>query len=340
MTGLSRSELAAIGRQLTTAGASPAGELSARLITGGRSNLTYLLEDGEHRWVLRRPPAAGSTPSAHDVAREFRVTSALATVGIPVPAPLLLCADLSVLGAPFTVVDFVDGTSLQTREDINSLDDVLIASAVDDLVANLARLHAVDPAAVGLDSFGRTGGYAARQLRRWSSQWDIVGQDHAEVPAPALAERLRASVPDQARSCVVHGDYRCDNTLVDLTDDGRVLAIVDWELSTIGDPVADVAMMCAYRHPAFDLVVGFPAAWTSPRLPSPEALAAKYEAAGDASLPNWEFHMALAYYKLAVIAAGIDHRYRAGGTVGSGFDQAGDSVSGLIEAGLAALEAG
>lgn len=338
MTDLTESDLAAVAEQLTAVGVTVDGGLSAELITGGRSNLTYLIEDGEHRWVLRRPPTAGSTPSAHDVAREFRVTSALSDAGVPVPVPVLLCEDSSILGAPFTVVDFVDGATLQTRDDLESLDDSLIASTVDDLVQTLGRLHVVDHTAVGLESFGKAGGYAARQLRRWSSQWDIVGQGHAQVRAPLLAERLGASVPDQARSCVVHGDYRSDNTLVDLADGGRVLAIVDWELSTIGDPVADVATMCAYRHPAFDLVVGFPAAWTSSRLPSPKALAAQYEQASATTLPHWEFHMALAYYKLAVIAAGIDHRYRAGGTAGSGFDQAGDSVGDLIEAGLSALE--
>jgi aminoglycoside phosphotransferase (APT) family kinase protein len=336
MADLTPGELAAVAQELESNGVVTTGPLSARVIAGGRSNLTYLIEDEVHQWVLRRPPTAGGTPSAHDVGREFRVASALSAAGIPVPTPVLHSEDTSILGAHFTIVEFVAGVSLQSRDDIDALDDSLITSTVDHLVKTLAQLHSVDHHAAGLGSFGRSGEYAVRQLRRWSSQWEIVGRNH-EGLAPLLAQQLSESVPRQSGSCVVHGDYRSDNALIDLADAGRVLAIVDWELSTIGDPVADVAMMCAYRHPAFDSVVGFPAAWTSSRLPEPDALATAYERAGDVSLTNWEFHMALAYYKIAVIAAGIDHRYRAGGTVGRGFDQAGDAVSSLVDAGLKVL---
>jgi aminoglycoside phosphotransferase (APT) family kinase protein len=135
----------------------------------------------------------------------------------------------------------------------------------------------------------------------------------------------------------VHGDYRCDNALVDLDEGGRVEAIVDWELSTIGDPVADVALMCAYRHPALDLALGFPSAWTSPQLPSAADIAESYVVAGGVPLDHWEFHLALAFYKLAVISAGIDHRYRAGGTVGDGFATAHVAVTEFLDAGLRAL---
>jgi aminoglycoside phosphotransferase (APT) family kinase protein len=131
----------------------------------------------------------------------------------------------------------------------------------------------------------------------------------------------------------VHGDFRIDNTLLALDEASPVKAIVDWELSTIGDPVADVALMCVYRHPALNLILGGPAAWTSQRLPSVDDLAALYETQASVRLENWEFHLALAYFKLAVIAQGIDHRYRAGATTGDGFDQAGEAVPELLAQG-------
>ena len=332
MTTLTITQLAAVEELLRREGAVLCGPLGARLIEGGRSNLTYALSDGRACWVLRRPPAAGATPSAHDVAREFRVTSALSDADVPVAAPLLLCDDVAVLGAPFTVVEFVEGSSLRSSAVLDALSDDLLASCVTELVTTLARLHLVEPVEVGLGAFGRPDGYARRQLRRWSGQWDVVGQPSAD--ADRLVARLADSIPEQRRTSVVHGDYRSDNTLVDLAAGGRVLAIVDWELSTLGDPVADVAMMCAYRHPALDLLLGVQSAWTSPRLPDADGLAAAYEAAGGAHLHSWAFHRALAFYKLAVIAAGIDHRHRAGGTTGDGFDTAADAVPLLLHAGL------
>jgi len=194
----------------------------------------------------------------------------------------------------------------------------------------------VDHVAAGLERFGRPDKYAERQLRRWSGQWDLVATDHAELLSQAeeLRGRLEKSVPEQHVTGIVHGDYRIDNTILDLDEHPpRVAAIVDWELSTIGDPVADVAMMCAYRHPALDLILGSPSAWTSDRLPDPSDLASSYEAVGGVPLREWDFHLALAYFKIAVIAAGIDHRYRAGATSGPGFDTAGDAVGPLLAAG-------
>jgi aminoglycoside phosphotransferase (APT) family kinase protein len=193
-------------------------------------------------------------------------------------------------------------------------------------------LHRVDFEAVGLDGFGRTEGYGARQLRRWSGQWAHM---HAESSdADNLLSLLTDRVPDQTSCSIVHGDFRVDNTILDKDDIGKVLAVVDWELSTLGDPVADVAMMCAYRHSALDVILGAPAAWTSARLPDADELAARYERQSDLALAEWEFYLALAYYKMAVIAEGIDYRYRMGGTTGAGFSTAGDAVPILLAAGL------
>jgi len=326
---LSASELAAVADRLAGAGVSPAGPLEAELIAGGRSNLTYAVTDGVTRWVLRTPPRAGRTASAHDVAREHRVTAALGATGVPVADAVLLCEDEDVLGVPFTVSGFVEGTAVRTQADLSSYDDARLEAVVDSLVAALAALHRVDHVAVGLASFGRPDGYAARQLRRWAGQWETVGEERLAGLAQEVAGRLGAALPEQRLASIVHGDYRIDNTLLGLPGTpaaDRVVAVVDWELSTIGDPVADVAMMAAYRHEPFDLVMGAPSAWTSPRLPSVDALAAGYERAGGVTLADWDFHHALACFKIAVISAGIDHRRRAGSGSGAGFDTAGDAV--------------
>jgi aminoglycoside phosphotransferase (APT) family kinase protein len=161
----------------------------------------------------------------------------------------------------------------------------------------------------------------------------------AGLMAVKLSTRLSAAVPVQRATSIVHGDYRIDNTLLAIdSPPPRVLAVVDWELSTIGDPVADVAMMCAYRQPYFDRIVGEPSAWTSTRLPGIEDLAGRYADASGAALADWDFHLALAYFKVAAIAAGIDHRRRAGAAAGSGFDTAGECVEPFLRLGLEQLK--
>lgn len=337
---LTEAELAAISATLAGAGVAPAGALTARLIAGGRSNLTYALTDGTSRWVMRTPPRAGRTPSAHDVAREFRVTSALGATDVPVPPAVVLCEDEAVIGGPFAIAGFVDGATVQTAAQLASLTDTQVADAVASLASTLAALHRVDHVAAGLERFGRPDGYAQRQLKRWAGQWEIVGAAFPEpvrAAAASLVAALGDRLPRQESTGIVHGDYRIDNTLLRLDDRPAVAAVVDWELSTIGDPVADVAMMCVYRHPVFDQVIGEPTAWTSPRLPDASGLAAAYEQAGGVPLVDLDEHLALGYLKLAVIAAGIDHRYRAGATSGAGFDTAGDAVPVLLEAGRAVL---
>ncbi|GAA4102657.1 phosphotransferase family protein [Nocardioides kongjuensis] len=334
MSELTAAELAAVADRLDLAGVSTAGPLTSDLIAGGRSNLTYAITDGRTRWVLRTPPRAGRTASAHDVAREHRVTAALMSSGVPVADAVLLCEDEAVLGVPFTVSGFVDGVAIRTQADLASYDDDRLATVVDSLLETLAALHGVDHVAAGLETFGRPDGYAARQLRRWSGQWDTVGEERLDGLAREVVARLTAALPEQRATAVVHGDYRVDNTL--LAPPGtaradRVAAVVDWELSTIGDPVADVAMMCAYRHPPFDLVVGAPSAWTSPRLPSVDDLATGYERVGGVALEHWDFHRALACFKVAVISAGIDHRRLAGSGSGTGFDTAGEAVEPYLE---------
>ncbi|MEQ6901025.1 phosphotransferase family protein [Nocardioides sp. YIM 152588] len=346
---LTRAELDAVASVMAAARTTPAGPLTSRLISGGKSNLTLRLTDGERVWVMRTPPRAGRTPSAHDVVREFRVVAALGPTDVPVPPAVVAYPDEDLIGGAFAICEYVDGSTVQSREQLARLGDDQVAAAVTGLCRTLAALHRVDHVAVGLETFGRPDGYAARQLRRWGGQWQIVGE-HQGAASHALAHRLADGLgerlPEQRATGIVHGDYRIDNTLLRIGGEAdeagevgevEVAAVVDWELSTIGDPVADVAMMCVYRDPAFDLVIGSEAAWTSDRLPSVEALAAAYESEGGVGLHDFDRHLALGYFKLAVIAAGIDHRYRAGATHGEGFDTAGDAVAPLLEAGLAQL---
>lgn len=329
---LDQGQLARIRQFLADQGEAVQGALAATRIAGGRSNLTYRLDDEASSWVLRRPPTGGLTPSAHDVGREYRVNRALQGSDVPVARTVALASAPDILGAPFSVVAFVDGLTIRSAADLahRSASDVDVC--VTGLVDTLAALHRVDVAAVGLEGFGRTDAYGSRQLRRWSSQWAHMGAESAD--ADRLVRLLGDRVPEQSSCSIVHGDFRVDNAIVSRDRISDVVAVVDWELSTLGDPVADVAMMCAYRHPALDAVLGEPAAWTSARIPSESELAARYEARSGRRLVEWEFYLALAYYKLAVIAEGIDYRYRRGGTSGPGFATAGDAVPTFLLAGL------
>jgi aminoglycoside phosphotransferase (APT) family kinase protein len=340
MTGLATLDLAAVSREMERAGV-VTGTLSASLIAGGRSNLTYRIADGDGQWVLRMPPRSGRTPSAHDVAREYRVTSALAAGSdIPVARPVLLCEDESVLGGPFTVVEHVEGAAIRTREQVDEMDARTLARVVDDLLTVLARLHRTDIEKVGLQGWARAEGYAERQLRRWSGQWELVGASPDRPAAAELIRRLEGNLPHQHARAVVHGDYRIDNTLLCVDSDRPVRAVVDWELSTLGDPVADVALMCAYRDSAFDLITGGPSAWASPNLPDTEGVASRYEAAGGVPLVDFGAHLALANFKIAVIAAGIDHRHRAGAMLGPGYGQIGQAAAQFLENGLSCTRSG
>lgn len=178
------------------------------------------------------------------------------------------------IGVPFTVAQFVSGRTKRARTDLDGLGRNTIVRCVDKLVETLAFLHAVNHVAVGLEDFGGPTGYPLRQLRRWTGQWGVVGTSAHDRMGEELSARLGELCPEQGAVSVVHGDFRMDNTLLTIGSSSRtrVEAVVDWELSTIGDPVADVATMCAYRHAALDLVLGRESAWTSPHIPDRDAL--------------------------------------------------------------------
>lgn len=311
--------------------------LRAQLITGGKSNLTYRLTDGANTWVLRRPPLGPLTPTAHDMAREYRVIRALHGTGVPVAEPIALCDDPSVIGAPFGVVSYVDGRTLRSGDDTAALSPEDARRCGHTLVDTLADLHAVPYAEVGLADFGRQDGYLERQVRRWRGQWDRVAT--RELPAlDRLHDALAKTLPEQAGSAIVHGDYRLDNTILDAGDVGRVRAVVDWEMATLGDPLADLGLLLVYWDPATEPVLGVRHATSAnPGFPTADELAERYAARTDLPLDNLPFYLALGYFKLAVIAEGIHQRYLAGKTVGVGFHTVGDAVPTLLDAGLGVL---
>ena len=338
MTSLDGLDLDALDRHLRTVGIPREGALHAELVSGGRSNLTFLVADDASKWVLRRPPLHGLTPSAHDMAREYRVVAALADTDVPVARAVTMRNDDSVLGAPFQMVEYVPGRVIRYADEMAALGDrQAVSGCVDALIAVLARLHAIDPAAVDLADFGRPDGYLERQVRRWGSQWDLVRlpDDPHDGDVKRLHGLLAEALPAQSRTSIVHGDYRIDNTIIDADDANTVRAVLDWEMSTLGDPLSDAALMCIYRNPLFDMVHAS-AAWSSPLMPSADELAQRYSVAAGHPLDHWDFYIALAYFKLAIIAAGISFRARQG----SGADDAvdvGRAVGPLLATGLATL---
>ena len=251
-----------------------------RLIAGGRSNLTYLLEPGDEAvpLVLRRPPLGHVLPTAHDMSREYRVLSALAGTEVPVPDPVALYPEPDVIGAPFYLMQYVPGLVLRSAEDGERLTPVQARQLSEDFTDMLAAIHGVDLAATGLSSFGRPEGYMERQLARWQRQWELSAS--REVPGyTELTERLAAGLPGRAlptpEGTLVHGDYRLDNTLVTLDRDANdpggparpaIAAVLDWEMSTLGDPLADLGLTMAYWADRDDtewLAVNFGAAVTA-----------------------------------------------------------------------------
>jgi aminoglycoside phosphotransferase (APT) family kinase protein len=329
-------KIGALQAYLKAQGLELAGPLHADLIPGGRSNLTYAVTDGARRWVVRRPSAAGLTASAHDMAREWRVTSALRATRVPVARPVILCQDQRVMGAPFTVVEWVDGIVVRSRDDLGSLPGDQLRRTIGALVEVLAALHAVDITTAGLGGFGRPEGFLARQVALWRRQWEQIST-RQDPDLERLHARVAAAIPASCEAAVIHGDYRIDNIFLDRSDRGRIGAVIDWELSAIGDPLTDVALMCVYRHPALNVILGIPATWTSPRVPPPDALAETYARLSGRDLGDWPFCQALAHLKLAVIAEGIAWRARAGADADRDAARAAKAAPELIAAGLRAL---
>jgi aminoglycoside phosphotransferase (APT) family kinase protein len=311
------------------------------LISGGRSNLTFVANQGNAEWVLRRPPLGDRLPSAHDMDREFTVISALWETPVAVPRTYAADHEGRLLGVPFYVMERVHGEILRSAEDAVALSKEQAAQTSRDLAGLLADIHAVDVDAVGLAGFGRPTGYLERQLRRWTEQWQRSGTR----PLPdldTLAAKLRESMPAHSESALLHGDFRLDNIMLDPAEDMKPNAVLDWEMSTLGDPLTDLGLMMVY--------------WTDPDDVDPPPSVAR-QTAGNAGfltraevvdeyvrhtgrdVSGLQYYVAFGYFKLAIIFEGIHRRYLNGNTLGDGYANLGNEVPLLARQGLNALVA-
>jgi aminoglycoside phosphotransferase (APT) family kinase protein len=274
---------------------------------GGQSNPTYRLTAGSHRYVLRKKPPGRLLPSAHQVEREYRVMSALQESDVPVPRMRLLCEDPAVIGTPFYVMDCVEGRVITDARMPNLTRDERIALYAD-FVRVLAALHRKDPGAIGLADFGRPGNYYARQIARWSQQYQASQTD--DIPAmKVLMDWLPAHIPESDASGVVHGDYRIGNCIVHPREP-RIVAVLDWELSTLGHPLGDLAYFCQGYHgeavPGESLVGVDLAALGIPR--EDEVLARYCELTGRARIDDWSFYLVFVMFRSAAIVQGVYKR--------------------------------
>lgn len=309
--------------------------LRATLIAGGKSNLTYVVTDGAQEWIVRRPPLGHVLATAHDMAREYRVMTALQGTGVPVPRTFAMCTDPAVLGADFYVMQRCSGTPYRRAAELAPLGPERTRVISERLVDTLATLHAVEPAAVGLSDFGRPDGFLGRQVRRWKAQLDA--SHSRDLPAAdELQRQLSARVPAESAAGIVHGDFRLDNVLV--ADDDRVTAVLDWEMATLGDPLTDLALMLVYFRLGAGGVSEVSDVSTAPGFLDERAVIERYSRSSDRDMSGFGFYLGLAAFKLAAILEGIHFRHLKGQTVGAGFDQIGDAIHPLLDAGLAALK--
>ncbi len=317
-----------------------AGPFSFELIGGGRSNLTFTVTGADgSRFVLRRPPLGHVLESAHDMGREHRIISAVGQTNVPVPRTLGLCTDVDVNGAPFYVMSYVDGVVLDGPAKLDLLPVERRRPASEHLIDVLADLHAVDVDAVGLGDLARKDGYIERQLRRWTKQW--ANSKTRELPAiDEVAERLAARLPGQQGVVIAHGDYRFGNCLTDV-DAGRIAAVLDWELCTLGDPLADVGYLGVYwtdpggqqlRHNDPSGAEGFP---------TYAELLERYAARTGRDLSGIDYYIAFSSWRLAVISEGVYARYLHGamGDQGIGPAELEQFKSGTEQLAASALEA-
>jgi len=294
--------------------------LNFELIAGGRSNLTYRVTDAAgQQFALRRPPTSHVLPTAHDMVREHTIISALSPLGIPVATPLGLCVDEAVNERPFYVMEFVEGAILRDRrqaEDAFALGDRFRIGA--NLAQTLAQLHDVDVVSAGLGDLARHDGYIERQIRRWLGQYEqmhVEGVEHGGL-VESVGDQLAANIPTQQKVAVVHGDYRLDNTV--LNEQGQVRAILDWEICTLGDPLADLGLLLVYwAEPADGTAALLGAAPTTADgfMTRKEVLAA-YSQHTSLDVSQVGFYQAFGYWKLACILQGVFARYSAGATAG------------------------
>jgi aminoglycoside phosphotransferase (APT) family kinase protein len=274
---------------------------------GGQSNPTFLVERGAERLVLRKKPPGRLLPSAHQVDREYRVMSALRKTAVPVPETIALCEDDAVIGTAFFVMRHVPGRVIADPR-LPGFTPAERAALYDDTARVLAALHAVDPAEVGLSDYGKPGNYYARQISRWTRQY-VDSKTEEIASMEALMEWLPANVPDSDETGISHGDYRIGNCILHPSEP-KIAAVLDWELSTLGDPLADLAYFCQnYRGEATpgSSLVGLDLAAMG--IPDEERFVARYcELVGRAGIDHWAFYMVFVMFRSAAIVQGVYKR--------------------------------
>jgi aminoglycoside phosphotransferase (APT) family kinase protein len=322
----------------------PGGDAPLRfaILSGGRSNLTYLVRtrsEPERSFVLRRPPLGHVLPTAHDMAREHRVLCALAQTDVPVARPLALCEDVAVNGAPFYVMEYRPGIVLERALPPGFAETTQARQRLSGaLVDTLVRLHAVDVEAVGLADFGRPAGYVERQVRRWSQQWER-SKTRALPAIDDLAHRLTKALPISPAPTLVHGDYRLGNLALDPADPGHVVAVFDWEMATLGDPLSDLGYTLIYwgeeqDPPALRPAGSHLAVTAHPGFFTRSQLVEAYARGSGRDVTAIDYYQVLALFKLAIITEGIHARFLMGKTVGEGFEGLASHVVQLTERAL------
>lgn len=289
-------------------------DLTVEQVSGGSSNLTFRVRSGDDDWILRRPPMSHVLATANDMKREWTVQTALHDTDVPVPAIVRTCEDESVLGAPFYLMERLDGIVFNDASDVAHLDEAQSLACSYELMDVLARLHAVDPDAVGLGSFGKPTGFVTRQVGRWSTQWEKSKQ--RELPEiDEVARILAANIPPEGDASIVHGDYSFNNTMFFRDRPATMQAVLDWEMSTLGDPLTDVGMVAMYWGEVGEMM------WAKREHPQPhranagfpsvDALLERYALTSGRDLSNIAFYRALATFKLACITEGAHARIAA-----------------------------
>ncbi len=313
------------------------GLLDVEQFPGGHSNLTYLLRYGSREFVMRRPPLGPVAPKAHDMAREHRVLNALWPVFPPAPRPYLLCEDTTVIGAPFYVMERRRGIVIR-REWPRELGEApatrrRISEAV---VETMVALHAVDYAAIGLESLGRPEGFVERQIKGWVERWEQA-KDREVPPLTEVAAWLTLRIPRSTAATLVHGDLKLDNTMLDPKDPGRVVAVLDWEMCTTGDPLVDLGQLLCYwaetgdPYPRSESVVQVT---TLPGFLTRDEIVERYAAGTRRDVSRIAFYEVFALFKVAVVVQQIYIRWKRGQTKDERFAGMGARVEALAEAAL------
>ncbi|MEJ6494273.1 MAG: phosphotransferase family protein [Actinomycetes bacterium] len=330
-------------------GVDDSARLQTTLLAGGRSNISYKLTDASgSSWVLRRPPLGHIMPSAHDMGREFRVLSGLNSVSFPTPKAQGICADEEIIGSKFMLMDFVDGRVIESAETAMTLSDVQAGVISQNLVDTLAKLHRVNPADAGLDQLGRPEGYLQRQVKRWGEQWQLT-KTRELVEIEELHNWLEDAIsklPTNLPFAIVHGDYRIDNVILD-PKTSEIIAVLDWEMSTLGDPISDLAISLVYWSQAGDTlrnqipvaqeVTSGPGFWTR------EQVVQRYVSQTGYDISHLDECVALACFKLAVIMESIHHRNLSGQQLGAAAgaqSTMGQATVALTKLGLAVISMG